>query len=206
MRALALVGRGDHHGNIGVVAIGDEGLVAIQHIAVAFFHGGGARIAGVRARSGLGQSPRGQPLAAGQLRDVFLLLRLVSGEKDVVGAQRVVRRNDDADRAVHSREFFNRQNIIDIAETRAAILRREDDAQQAHLAKLLHDLSREFAGLVPLHHVGRNLARGEIANLATKMFLLLRQHKGIQAWIGFERNAHVVWLLCVPGSDASLGC
>ncbi len=84
MRSLAFVGHGDDDRDIGIAAIGDEGLVAVQHIAVAFLHRGGARAAGIRAGAGLGERPRRQPFAARQPRNIFSLLRFVAGQKDMI--------------------------------------------------------------------------------------------------------------------------
>ena len=49
----------------------------------------------------------------------------------------------------------------------------------------------EFAGLVPGHDVGRNLARGKVANLAPEMLLLFGQHERIQAFHRLQLNLHV---------------
>jgi hypothetical protein len=81
------------------VAVGDEGLVAVEDVAVALLDGGGAGAAGVGAGAGLGEphAPSHSPLASAGCTS---LLRFVAGEEDVVGAERVVRGDDDADRAV----------------------------------------------------------------------------------------------------------
>ena len=122
----------------------------------------------------------------------------------MIRAQRIVRRDNDADRAINRGQFLDRENVIDVAEARAAILRREDDAEQAHLAELLHHVERKLAGLVPLHHVGRDLSRGKFANLATKLLLLLGQYEGIQAFVGFERYAHLFGSFASWGSTPAL--
>ena len=49
VRAFALVGYGDDHRNVGIMAIGDEGLGAVEHISVALFHRGGSGRAGIGA-------------------------------------------------------------------------------------------------------------------------------------------------------------
>ena len=54
-------------------------------------------------------------------------LRLI----DVVGAQRIMRRDDKADRRVYAREFFDNDRIIDVAKPRAAEVFRENRAHDS---------------------------------------------------------------------------
>ena len=108
-----------------------------------------------------------------QLADIFLFLCLVACEKNVIRAQRSVRRHDDAHRTVNAREFLDRRDVFHIAHARAAVLGRKNHPQQAQLAELLDDCERELAGLVPLHDVGLDLALGELANALFQMQLLV---------------------------------
>ena len=112
------------------------------------------------------------PEASG--RDVFLLLGFVAGKKNMVRAQRSVRRDDDADRAVHAREFFDGGDVFDVAHAGAAVLGRKDNAQQAEFAEFLDRRQREFAGFVPLHDVGSDFALGKFAHtfLQLKLFVV----------------------------------
>ena len=101
----------------------------------------------------LGQSPRADVLAGRQLADVFLLLLFGPSKKNMVRAQRSVRRHDDAHRTVHARKFLNRGDVFDVAHARPAVLSRKDRAEQAELAEFLDDGQRKLARLVPLHDV-----------------------------------------------------
>ncbi len=107
------------------------------------------------------------------------LLRFVAGNKNVVGAERVVRGHDDPDRAIDGRKLLHRQRIVHVTQTGATKLYREDDAHQAHLAQLLHHLERELAGFVPAHDIGSDFARREITNLLAQLLLLVGQGKGM---------------------------
>ena len=93
----------------------------------------------------------------------------------MVRAQRGVRRDDDADRAVHPRELFDGGDVLDIAHAGAAVLGRKHDAQQAELAQFLDRRQRKVAGLVPLHHVGRDFALGKFADAFLQLQLLIVQ-------------------------------
>ena len=52
-----------------------------------------------------------------------------------------MRRDDDAHRAIHAREFLDRGDVLDVAHARAAVLRGKDRAQQAELAQFLDGAS-----------------------------------------------------------------
>src|SRR6202041_3817423 len=101
----------EDRGDVGIAAVGDERLAAVQYVPVALFHGGGFGGARVGAGTRFGQSPCAQPLSAGQQRNVSLLLGFIAGKKNVVRTQRIVGRHNDADGAVHGRELFNRQHV-----------------------------------------------------------------------------------------------
>ena len=148
--------------------------------------------------------PRGQPLAAGEQRNVFPFLRFVAGEKDVIGAERIVGGDGEADGAVDGGEFFDGQRVIDVAEACAAVLRREDDAEQAHCAELLDGGDGELAGLVPRRDVGCDLARGEVADLAAQVFLFFSQYEWVEALRGFHGGLHLrlLWTRTVFELDA----
>src|SRR5581483_2112555 len=107
--------------------------------------------------------PAADELTSRQLRNVLALLLLRSGQEDVVRAKGSVRRHDDAHRAIYARKFLDGGGVLDIAHSRAAVLRGEDDAQQAQASQFLHGLQREARGLVPLHYMGRNFAFRELA-------------------------------------------
>ena len=103
MGSLALICNGDDYRYVGVVAVGDEGLVAVENPAFFGADGGGAGRAGVGAGARLGESPGAEPLAAGEEGDVLLALSVCAGKKDVVGTEGIVRGDDDTDRPVDGR-------------------------------------------------------------------------------------------------------
>ncbi len=107
-----------------------------------------------------------------------MLLR-VSGEINVVHAERIVRSHDDADRAVNRGDLLDRHHVVDIAELRAAQFRRNQHAEQSHLPKLLYHGRGKLARLVPFHDVRGDLLRGKGAYLAAKLLLLLSQAEGV---------------------------
>ena len=189
--SFAFIRNGDDHRYICEAPIGDECLVAVQDIPVALLCCGCTRIARVGTRTGLRQRPSCQPFAARQPRNIFAFLRFAARQENMICPQRIVSGDNDAHRPIHGGQFFNREHIIDIAETGSAIFRRKDHAQQPHRAQLLHGRGRKLAGLVPGHDVGRNLARRKLANLPSQMLLLLVQHEGVQVFDRSTRDVHV---------------
>src|SRR6185312_8806652 len=179
MRALGAICNSDDDGDVGIVSVGDEGLVAVQHPVVAFADGGGAGGGSVGAGAGFSKPPATEPFAAGHFGNVFAALLLGSGEKDVIDGQRIVGRDNDADGSVHGGEFFDCEHVIDVREPGAAVFDGNDHSHEAHLAELLHHFGRKLAGFVPLHYVGSDLGGGEVANFAAQLLLVLSEREGI---------------------------
>src|SRR5277367_2028561 len=123
------VGDADHHQNVGITAVGDESLGAVEHPVVAFTNGSHASAAGVRTGGRLSQAPGADIFAGGQPADVFLFLLFVARQKNVVRAERSVGGNYDADGAINSGKFFNGGDIFNVAHARTTVFGREYRAQ-----------------------------------------------------------------------------
>ncbi len=167
-----LVGDGENHAHVGVVAVGAESLGSVQHPLVFHPHGRAARAAGIGAGAGFGERPGADEVAGRQPGNVLPLLLLVAGDKDVVGAERGVRGHDDANRAVDARKLLDGHGIFDVAHARAAVFDREDRSHEPEPPEFLDCLKRETRGFVPLHHVRRDFTLGELADHLAKVLLL----------------------------------
>ena len=66
----------------------------------------------------------------------FRFCSSLPGFINVVGAERSVRGDDDADRAIHARKLFDDDGVLDVAEPRAAQFFGKDGAHVAELAEL----------------------------------------------------------------------
>ena len=86
-------------------------------------------------------------------------------------------RDDEAERAVDSGELLDGDDVLEVAEPRPAILRRHDDAQQAHFREPGDDLGGKAGRLVPLHDVGKHFRFRERADGAAHLLLLFGQRK-----------------------------
>ncbi len=86
--ALLGAGPGRDDDQVSGVAVGDEGLGAVQDPAVTVTDGGGLQRGQVRAARGLGQRERGDGLAGAEAREPALLL-LLGAQIDQVGRDAV---------------------------------------------------------------------------------------------------------------------
>src|SRR5438045_9518114 len=114
----------------------------------------------------------------------LLLLLLRAEHEDVVRAERIVRGYGDADRAVNARKLLDDCDVLDVTHPRAAVLFGEDDAHEALLGELRRKLRGEVLRLVPLAHVRRDLAFGELAHAHLYLpliFVQLEVHKLVES-------------------------
>src|ERR1035437_5808297 len=157
---------GDRHGHaeIGEVGVGGERLRPVEHPHAAFEFGVGAGAGGVAAGLGLGEGPAAQPFAGGQFGKIALPLFLVAHFINVVSTERRMGGDDDADRSIDAREFFNNDGVFDVSQPAAAEFFREDGAHVAEPAEFADDFEREGLRLVPLGDERRNLGFGEFPN------------------------------------------
>src|SRR5947209_17809392 len=94
----------------------------------------------------------------------LLLLLLRAEHEDMVRAERIVRGDRDADRAVNARKLLDDCDVLDVTHPCAAVLFGKDDAHEPLLGEFWLKLHGEVLRLVPLAHVRRDLPSGELAN------------------------------------------
>ena len=104
--------------------------------------------AGVAAGAGLGEAEGAERLAAGELRQPLLLLRLGAEPEDRHRAERAAGLEGHGDRLVDPAELLEGEAQGEVVAAHAAVLLGERQAEQAHLAHLLHDVVGERLGLV----------------------------------------------------------
>ena len=85
----------------------------------------------------------------------------------MVGAEGVVRRHRQGDRAVDPRELLDQADVLADREGRAAELLGDEAAQESEGPELVEELPRKRLSLVPFHDVGTDLALGELAHALT---------------------------------------
>ena len=163
---------GHRHGDahVGVMRVGGESLGAVRAThSPPSHHGLGARAGGVRPGFRLGQRPAAEPFARRQLRNVLPPLLVAAHLVNVVRAERSVRGHDDAHRAIHARELFNDDGVLDVAQPGAAQFLGKNGAHVAELAQFADHFERERLRLVPFHDVRQDFAFGELPNGFAKL-------------------------------------
>ena len=167
--ARARIGLGDHDDQVGVLAVGDEGLRAIEHVAVAGLFRRRAHALQVGAGAGLAHGDGADELAGHELGQPAPLL--------LFGAvmQNVGRNDAGMQRRAEGVEAGEAQLPIDHRLVRegpadTAVFFGDRGAQQARRAGLGPDLALVLALLAPAVELGRKFGRDEAPRL------LLEQH------------------------------
>ena len=161
VRVVAGLDRGDHE--IGVDAVGDERLRAVDDVAVAVALGAGAHAGEVGSRAGLGHRDRGDELARDDPRQPALFLLVVAEGQEVRQARVVVQRDAQAGAGDAGVRDLLVQDLVE-AEVRhpaAAVLLGHRHAEEAAASGLLEDLARRDARLLPVEVVGDQRLVGE---------------------------------------------
>ncbi|MNN33131.1 hypothetical protein D3C81_1468720 [compost metagenome] len=168
MRALVQVGLGVDHVGVGVGAVGDPGLAAVEHVVVAAFFGAQFHRDHVGAGVGLAHGQGADVFAADQLGQVLELLLMGAVAVDLVDAQVGVGAVGQRDRGRGAADFFHGHHVGQVAETRAAVLLGHGHPQQAHLAELLPHVGGEQVVVVDGGGARRQLAGHEGADLVAQ--------------------------------------
>ncbi len=139
--ALVLgLGPDDH--DVGDGRVADPHLGAVQDIAAVDLARAAFHAAGIGAVIRLGQAEAADPFAGGELRQVFLPLRLGAEGMDRVHHQRALHAHGRAIAAVDAFDLAGDEAVADIADAGAAIALdgRPEESERAHL---VHDLAVE---------------------------------------------------------------
>ena len=175
--AEALVGHGDDDEHVGVAAVGDENLAAVEHPVVTVLDGDGLLAGGVGTGVGLGEAEGADPLAAGELGQVFHLLLLGAGLKDGGAAEGGVGREDDARGGADAAELLDGHAVHDVGAAGAAVLGGDGDAHEAYLGHLLDGLHGETLLLVDFGGEGLDFLLCKLANHLQEEFFLFGEAK-----------------------------
>ena len=172
---LAFVADREDDRHVADRAVCRERLAPVQDPTRAVPYGGRACSRRVAAGGRLGQAPGADRHTSRQGCEVTSLLLFRARDEDVVGTERIVRRHGKADRAVHARELFDDEDIVQVGEAGATVFRRKEDPEHSHVPQFLHDVARELLCLVQLEGAGCYLLLGEPAYRLAGELLLLGQ-------------------------------
>ena len=166
--ALVQVGLGVDHVGVGVGAVGDPGLAAVEHVVVAAFFGAQLHRYHIRAGVGLAHGQGANVLAADQLGQVFELLLVGAVAVDLVDAQVGVGAVRQGHRSRGAADLFHRHHVGQVAQAGAAVFFRHGDTQQAHVAELAPHVGGEQVVVVDLRGTRRQFGGDEGAHLVAE--------------------------------------
>ncbi len=168
------VGLGGDAIEIGMDAIGDVDLGAVQHVAVALAPGGGADALHIGAGVRLGHGDRDDLLARDDGGHELVALRLAAAIGDMdrchVG---VDERRDREAREGRAAELLGQHHGRHRVELGATIFGGVADAEEAELAHAPEHLARHEALLFPGMGMGLDLSLDEAAQLVAQRLVLL---------------------------------
>ena len=168
MGALFRFGLGIDHIDVGIGAVGDPHLGAIEHIVVTALLGPQLHADHIGAGVGLAHGQCAYVLAANQLRQVLGLLFGRAVAVDLVDAQIRMRAIGQAYRCRGAADLFDSHHVGEVAKPGAAMLLRDGDAQQAEFAKSRPELIGELIVAVDGSGPRRDFGGAERVNLLTQ--------------------------------------
>ena len=130
----SLAGLGDRDHRVAQMAVGDEALAAVQHVAVGHRAGRAGHAEEVRAAGRLGDGAGAEVVAAAEGRQVLRLLR-VAAELGQGGGAHVVDLQADADGRRDPADLLDGDRARQVPEVRAAVLGGRDQSEDADLAR-----------------------------------------------------------------------
>ncbi len=170
--ALLGIGAGHDEDQVGVDAVGDERLRAVEHPVVTVADGAGLDALQVAAGAGLGHRDGGDELAGAEAGQPALLLLLV-GELDQVGRDDVVvQRESDAAVAAERGLLGDDRVVAEVLHPAAAVLLRHRHAQEALLAGLDPHAAVDDVLLFPLRVMRRDVLLEELLVRAAEQIVL----------------------------------
>ena len=169
------IGLGDDDEQVADLAVGDEGLGAVEHVMVAGADGAGLHVGQVRSRARLGHGDAEQDVAGDRAGHVLPLLLLVPvGEQvrhDDVGVQR-----DHHGVGADPRHLLHDDGVVEKVAARAAVLHGRGGAEEACRAGSPPRVLVAHAAYVPLRHLRLDLLLREAAELLAELFVLFGEN------------------------------
>ena len=168
----AQIGRGlaDHDHDLGIDAVGDEGLGAVDDVVVAFALGGGAHGFEVAARAGLGHGDGADHFTGGHLGQPAVALLLVAVSVDVGRHDVRVQRKTQC-RGVGAAHFLDQHRRM-AKVTAAAVGLGQHGVEQALAAGLAPHFLGHDAVALPLGQVRHDFLVKEVAHGVTELFMV----------------------------------
>ena len=178
-RAERRVGLRNDNNEIGVLAVGDEGLRTVQHIAVAAPQRRRAHALEIGPSARLRHGDGADNLAPRHARQVAAAL-LLGAVGDDVGSDDVRMQAEARPRGSGARKLLHDDGRMQPVSTAAAIFVRDRRTKKPGLARRQPNGARHCVLLLPLRVMRRDLALDEAADLIAVKLVLLREKRSLQ--------------------------
>ena len=146
--AKALIGHCEYDKNVSIVSVGDEDLGAIKNPAIAIINSNSLLHSSICTCAGLGQTESAKLLAGSQGNQILLLLLFCTILVDRPAAKRLMSGHNYGCGCAVLSDLLAGCNVSKIAHAGSAVLLREIDSKESHLAKLVACVLRELLFLV----------------------------------------------------------
>src|SRR5262249_37890307 len=187
-RAGIGIGLGVDHQHLGLRAVGDPHLVAVEDVTVALLLRARLHRDDVGPGARLGHGEPAHVLAGDELAEITALLIVAAVAANRVDAEVGMRAIGQPDRGRGARDFLHRDAVLEIPEPRPAPFLLDRDAVHAELAQLRPKIAREGVAAVDLVGARGDALGGETAHAVA-------QHVGglAQAEIKAARIVYAHW-------------
>ncbi len=118
------------------------------------------------------------------------MLLAISGQVDMIGAERYVRRNAQSDGRIYAGDLLDQDCVVDVAVAGAAQFLRKNCAEHTHVAQSAKNVEGKHLGFIPFHDMGLDLGLGKLPNGFAKLLLFLRVseiHMGSEFRVFYRR-------------------
>ncbi len=171
---LFRVGAGDDDHQVGQLAVGDEGLLPVEHVAAVGLAGRrGADALQVAAGARLGHRDRGDEVPAAVAGQPAVPLLRRAQAQQVLADHVVVHEEAEAGRARPAGLLVHDGVVAVVGVAAAAVLLVDVDAEQPGLPRLLPDAARYELVLFPLRVERRHLAGEELTDQVAEGLVLV---------------------------------
>ena len=198
--AFAGVGLGHHDHDVGVLAVGDEGLGAVEDVVITVLHGVGLNALQVGAGARFAHGDGADQLAADHLRQQALFHFLGAVVLDVGRHDFGVQAPADAGQAGPG-DLLADHHAVEEVGADAAVLFAHHRAQETLLAGLAPERLGHLAGLFPLFVVGHGFVFQELADgVAERLVVGTEQGTGDHCALRLTRTGDRVSSPREPGA------
>jgi len=156
------IGLGIDDQGVGIRAVGDPHLAAIEDVVIALAVGAQSHRHHVGTGTRLTHGQGADVFAGDELGQVLLLLLGTAVAADLIDAQVRMGAVRKADRSRRTAYFLHRHDMGEIAHMRPAILLFNGDPEQAEIAHLRPQVERKLVAAVDFGRARRNFGRSEL--------------------------------------------